>query len=71
MSDDALFQFGMGSVELASAQTEDIGMFRPARPSTTATVLSGRRHLLPVVIAHGSAPIRNRGNSAKALIGSA
>jgi hypothetical protein len=71
MSDDALFQLGMGSVRLNATQTEDHSSSRPNGASDIA-FHSGEAS------AHSFARIgmlrlfrRSRGNSAKALIGPA
>ena len=71
MSSDALFQLGMGPVELDATQTEDHRSLRPKRTrgisfrSHLAGAASAVRAVMPRLV------VRLRGNSAKALIGPA
>ena len=58
MKCDALFQLGMGPVELDSTQTED---FSSARPERARNACLRRSDTLPCFA-------RMRGNSAKALM---
>jgi hypothetical protein len=71
MSSDALFQLGMGPVELDATQTEDHKSLRPER----ARGFPFRSHVASAAFAMRAAMprlfIRLRGNSAKALIGTA
>ena len=71
MSSDALFQLGMGPVELDATQTEDHKSLWPERARGAVF----RSHLAGAAFAVGAAMprlfVRLRGNSAKALIGPA
>jgi hypothetical protein len=70
MSSDALFQLGMGPVELDATQTEDHKSLWPER----ARGIGFRSQLAGAVFAVRAVPrssSRLRGNSAKALIGTA
>jgi hypothetical protein len=71
MSSDALFQLGMGPVELDATQTEDHKSPRPERTRgipfrlRVAGAASAVRAVMPCLFT------RLRGNSAKALVGPA
>lgn len=71
MNSDALFQLGMGPVELDATQTEDHKSLWPERAHGVAF----RSHAAGAACAAGAAMqrllVRLRGNSAKALIGPA
>jgi len=58
MSCDALFQLGMGPVELDATQTEDFSRLRPERARNASF---RRSYALP-------RPVRLQGNRTKALI---
>ena len=70
MKSDALFQLGMGPVVLDATQTEEPSSMRPlwARNASFRDTVAG---MTPFARLHLRAPIRIRGNSAKALITSA
>lgn len=67
---DALFQLGMGPVVLEATQTEEPTSMRPhmGRDASLRDTVAG---VTPFARTLSRAPIRTRGNSAKALITSA
>ena len=71
MSSDALFQLGMGPVELDATQTEDHKSLWPerARGIGFRSQLAGAAFVVRAAIPRFAG--RLRGNSAKALIGTA